>query len=140
MLDRALRLGRPGPYQTQAAIAACHATAADAAATDWVQIAGLYGELGRMTGSPVVELNRAVAVAMADGPQAGLRLVDGLADSGALRDYRLLAATQADLLRRLGRRDEAAEAYRRAIDLAGNERERRFLTRRLSELTAPARP
>jgi RNA polymerase sigma-70 factor (ECF subfamily) len=140
VLDRALRLGRPGPYQTQAAIAACHATAPDAAATDWAEIAGLYGELGRMTGSPVVELNRAVAVAMADGPQAGLRLVDGLADTGALRDYRLLAATQADLLRRLGRRDEAAEAYRRALDLAGNERERRFLTRRLSELGAPARP
>jgi RNA polymerase sigma-70 factor (ECF subfamily) len=134
VLGTARRRGMPGPYQTQAAIAARHATAPDAASTDWIGIAGLYGELGRMTGSPVVELNRAVAVAMADGPDAGLRLVEALEESGALRDYHLLAATHADLLRRLGRRAEAAAAYRRAIDLAGNERERRFLTRRLAEV------
>ena len=93
----------------------------------------LYGELREMTPSPVVDLNRAVAVAMAEGPDAGLRLVEQLETSGALRDYHLLAATRADLLRRLGRRTEAADAYRRAIELAGNDRERRFLTRRLSE-------
>jgi len=133
ILVRALRLGRPGPYQTQAAIAASHATAPDAGSTDWVGIAGLYGELRKMAPSPVVDLNRAVAVAMAEGPEAGLRLVDELESSGALRDYHLLAATRADLLRRLGRRAEAAEAYRRAIELTGNERERRFLMRRLSE-------
>jgi len=133
ILVRALRLGRPGPYQTQAAIAASHATAPDAGSTDWVGIAGLYGELRKMAPSPVVDLNRAVAVAMAEGPEAGLRLVDELESSGALRDYHLLAATRADLLRRLGRRAEAAEAYRRAIELTGNERERRFLMRRLAE-------
>ena len=90
MLDRALRRSRPGPYQVQAAIAACHAAAPTAADTDWAEIAALYGELARMTGSPVVELNRAVAVAMADGPAAGLALVDALDASGALAGYRYL--------------------------------------------------
>ncbi len=107
-LDGALRRGQPGPYQVQAAIAACHAAARDAAATDWVEIAALYRELARMVPSPVVELNRAVAVGMADGPDAGLRLVDALDASGALAGYHLLPATRADLLRRLGRHAEAA--------------------------------
>ena len=133
LLDAALRRGQPGPYQVQAAIAACHATAPDAAATDWPQIAALYGELVRMTPTPVVALNRAVAVAMADGPEAGLMLVDELEASGALRGYHLLPATRADLLRRLGRRTEAAAAYRRALDLAGADAERRYLERRLAE-------
>jgi RNA polymerase sigma-70 factor (ECF subfamily) len=133
LLDAALRRARPGPYQVQAAIAACHATAPDAEATDWAQIAALYGELVRMTPTPVVALNRAVAVAMADGPDAGLALVDELEASGALRDYHLLPATRADLLRRLGRRAEAAAAYRRALDHAGADAERRYLERRLAE-------
>jgi RNA polymerase sigma-70 factor (ECF subfamily) len=135
-LDGALRRRRPGPYQVQAAIAACHATAPDAAATDWTQIALLYGELARLAPSPVVELNRAVAVAMADGPEAGLRLVDALEGSGELAGYHLLAATRADLLRRLGRRDEAAAAYGAALALGPNEAERRYLTRRLREVGA----
>jgi RNA polymerase sigma-70 factor (ECF subfamily) len=133
LLDAALRRGQPGPYQVQAAIAACHATAPDASATDWPQIAALYGELGRMTPSPVVALNRAVAVAMADGPEAGLELVDELEASGALRGYHLLPATRADLLRRLGRRSEAGAEYRRALDLVGADAERRYLERRLAE-------
>src|SRR5204863_350198 len=123
LLDAALRRTQPGPYQVQAAIAACHATAPDAASTDWPQIAALYGELVRMAPTPVVALNRAVAVAMADGPEAGLMLVDELEASGALHGYGLLPATRADLLRRLGRRSEAAAAYRQAIDLAGADPE-----------------
>jgi len=133
LLDRALRRGRPGPYQLQAAIAACHATAPDAAATDWAEIATLYRELARVMPTPVVELNRAVAVAMADGPEAGLALVDALDASGALREYHLLPATRADLLRRLGRRTEAAAAYRAALSLTTSEAERRYLERRLAE-------
>ncbi len=136
LLDAALRRGEPGPYQVQAAIAACHATALDAHDTDWVEIAGLYGELARMVPSPVVELNRAVAVAMADGPDAGLRLVDALDASAALSTYYLLPATRADLLRRLDRHDEAAVAYRAALDLAPADTERRYLARRLEESTA----
>ncbi len=134
VLDAALRHRRPGPYQVQAAIAACHATAATAADTDWPQIVALYDELTRYTPSPVVRLNRAVAVAMTDGPAAGLALVDALAATGALAGYHLLAATRADLLRRLGRAAEAAQAYRQARDQATNETERRYLTRRLSEV------
>ncbi len=137
LLDRALRRSRPGPYQVQAAIAACHATAVDAAATDWIEIAALYGELAKMTGSPVVELNRAVAIAMAEGPERGLALVDALDASGALGAYHLLPATRADLLRRLGRRDDAVAAYRVARSLASTDAERRYLDRRLDELTAP---
>jgi RNA polymerase sigma-70 factor (ECF subfamily) len=137
ILDAALRRGRPGAYQVQAAIAACHATASDAADTDWAQIAALYGELARLVPSPVVELNRAVAVAMADGPGAGLELVMALDASGALRGYHLLPAIRADLLLRLGRRDEAAAGFREALGLVGTDSERRFLTRRLAELTAP---
>jgi RNA polymerase sigma-70 factor, ECF subfamily len=135
LLDAAARSGRPGPYQVQAAIAACHVTAADPAATDWAQIAALYARLARMVPSPVVELNRAVAVAMAEGPAAGLALVDALAASGRLRDYHLLPATRADLLRRLGRPDESAAAYREALALAPTAAERSYLAGRLREQT-----
>jgi RNA polymerase sigma-70 factor (ECF subfamily) len=134
LLDATLVEGRPGPYQIQAAIAGCHALAAEPADTDWAQIAGLYAELVRLTPSPVVELNRAVAVAMADGPLAGLQLVEELAGSGALAGYHLLPATRADLLRRLGRMTDATGAYREALALAPTEVERRYLTRRLAEL------
>ena len=137
LLEAALRRGRPGPYQVQAAIAACHATAMTPAETDWVEIAGLYGELAKMNPSPVVELNRAVAIAMADGPEAGLRIVDTLDTSGALDGYHLLAATRADLLRRLDRRAEAADAYRVAIAQASTDAERRYLSRRLDQLDGP---
>jgi RNA polymerase sigma-70 factor (ECF subfamily) len=133
LLEAALRRGRPGPYQLQAAIAACHATATTAADTDWAQIAGLYEQLARLVPSAVVELNRAVAVAMADGPAAGLELVEALEASGRLAGYHLLPATRADLLRRLGRDAEAAAAYREALELAATDAERRYLTRRLAE-------
>jgi RNA polymerase sigma-70 factor (ECF subfamily) len=137
ILEAALRRRNPGGYQIQAAIAACHATAADAAGTDWAQIALLYGQLATRSpglGNPVVELNRAVAVAMADGPAAGLSIVDELAASGALPGYHLLPATRADLLRRLGRRDEAAAEYRAALELSTVDTERRYLRRRLTEV------
>jgi RNA polymerase sigma-70 factor (ECF subfamily) len=133
LLGTALRRRRPGPYQVQAAIAACHANAIDADDTDWPQIAGLYAQLARLAPSPVVELNRAVAVGIADGPAAGLRLVDELRASGALAGYHLLPATRADLLRRLQRPTEAADAYREALELAATDVERRFLRRRLAE-------
>jgi RNA polymerase sigma-70 factor (ECF subfamily) len=133
LLEATLRRGRPGPYQIQAAIAACHVTAEEAADTDWAQIAALYGELAKLTPSAVVELNRAVAVAMADGPAAGLELVRRLENAGELAGYHLLPATRADLLRRLGRRDEAAAGYREALELAATDAERRFLNRRLAE-------
>lgn len=136
LLEGALRRGAPGRYQVQAAIAACHATATDAAGTDWPQIAALYGRLVRLVPSPVVELNRAVAVGMADGPAVGLALVDALAASGALEGYHLLPATRADLLRRLGRTDDAAGAYREALGLATTDAERRYLGRRLAEVTS----
>ncbi|HEX4700525.1 MAG TPA: RNA polymerase sigma factor [Pseudonocardiaceae bacterium] len=136
LLDGALRRGRPGPYQVQAAIAACHATAADAEDTDWPQIAALYGQLARLAPSPVVALNHAVAIGMADGPAAGLALVAALRASGALAGYHLLPATEADLLRRLGRTVEAAAAYREALDLASTDTERRYLIRRLADTGA----
>jgi RNA polymerase sigma-70 factor, ECF subfamily len=132
VLDRALALGRPGPYQLQAAIAALHAEAERPERTDWPQIALLYAELGRLQPSPVVELNRAVAIAMAEGPTQGLELLDRIS---GLEDYHLLHAARADLLRRNGRREEAATAYRRALDLATNPVERSFLERRLDELS-----
>jgi RNA polymerase sigma-70 factor, ECF subfamily len=135
LVETALRRGVPGPYQVQAAIAACHSTAPTAAETDWRQIAALYAELAKYVPSPVVELNRAVAVAMADGPAAGLRLVDELAERGELAGYHLLPATRADLLRRLDRNDEAAHAYRAAIELAGSDTERRYLADRLAEVS-----
>jgi RNA polymerase sigma-70 factor, ECF subfamily len=137
LLNQAVSMGRFGPYQVQAAIAACHATALAATDTDWPRIAVLYGELARLAPSPVVELNRAVAVAMADGPAVALRLVERLADSGVLTGYHHLPATRADLLRRLGRTTEAAAAYREALALAGAETDRRYLARRLNELTDP---
>jgi RNA polymerase sigma-70 factor (ECF subfamily) len=133
MLEQALRRGTVGPYGLQAAIAACHATAREASATDWAQIAELYGRLAELSPSPVIELNRAVAVAMADGPAAGLALVADLEASGALRGYHLLPATRADLLRRLGRPAEAAVSYREALDLAATDAERRYLAGRLAE-------
>ncbi|MBB5787485.1 RNA polymerase sigma factor [Jiangella mangrovi] len=132
LLQRALRRERPGPYQLQAMIAACHTAAVRAEDTDWARIVRLYDQLLDHVPSPVVRLNRAVAVAMADGPEAGLALVDAVAPD--LGDYPLLPATRADLLRRAGRRREAAEEYRRALAAAGNDGERRYLTRRLAEL------
>ncbi|HEY7487780.1 MAG TPA: RNA polymerase sigma factor [Streptosporangiaceae bacterium] len=134
LLDRALRHGAPGPYQLQAAIAAVHAQATEAEQTDWTRIAALYGELLELTPSPVVALNRAVAVAMAEAPQAGLDLIDRIDD---LDRYHLLHAARADLLRRLGRTDEAAAAYRRAHELAANPADRRFLAGRLRDLDKP---
>jgi RNA polymerase sigma-70 factor, ECF subfamily len=133
LLEGALRRGRPGPYQVQAAIAACHATAATAEETDWAQIAALYEQLARFLPTPVVELNHAVAVSMASGPEAGLPLVEALEASGKLAGYHLLPATRADLLRRLGRQREAASAYRAALELASTDTERRYLRRRLAE-------
>ena len=133
LLETALRRGRPGPYQIQAAIAACHTTATTAEETDWADIAGLYGELERFVPSAVVRLNRAVAVGMAQHPDAGLELVAELERSGELADYHLLPATRADLLRRSGRTAEAAVAYERALELVENAAERRFLERRLAE-------
>ncbi|MEV6510534.1 RNA polymerase sigma factor [Streptomyces sp. NPDC051642] len=133
LLETALRRGRPGPYQIQAAIAACHTTAPTAEDTDWADIAGLYGELERFVPSAVVRLNRAVAVGMAQHPDAGLELVAELERSGELADYHLLPATRADLLRRSGRTTEAAAAYERALELVENAAERRFLERRLAE-------
>ncbi|MGW6334014.1 RNA polymerase sigma factor [Nocardia rhamnosiphila] len=133
-LDEALAARRPGPYQVQAAIAACHATAPDSAATDWPQIAALYRELARLAPSPVVDLNYAVAVALADGIPAGLALVDELAGSGRLEGYYLLPATRADLLRRDGRAAEAAAAYAAALELAPTDAERRYLSGRLRAL------
>src|SRR5690606_17261600 len=122
------------PYQVQAAIAACHAGAPDAASTDWSQIAALYRVLARLAPSPVVDLNHAVAVAMTEGVPAGLALVDELAESGRLDGYYLLPATRADLLRRQGRVTEAAAAYEQALELAPSAAERRYLTRRLRGL------
>ncbi len=133
-VEKALRAGPPDAYALEAAIAAVHARAETAEATDWPQIAELYALLLRTRPSPVVELNRAVAVAMAEGPEAGLALLDRLEASGALADYHLLPAARADLLRRLGRTAEAAEAYRRALELARLEPERRFLTGQLAEV------
>jgi len=127
-LDQAIALGGRGPYVLDAAIASLHAEVP----CDWAQIAALYGELSRLTGSPVVELNRAIAVAETEGPEAGLRIIDGL----GLADFRYLHSTRAELLRRLGRIDEARNAYRRAKELTDDGAERRFLERRLTGLAA----
>jgi RNA polymerase sigma-70 factor, ECF subfamily len=134
LLDRALRAGRPGPYQVQAAIAALHDAAAAPSQTDWPQIAALYGRLAELAPSPVVELNRAVAIAMAEGPAAGLTRLDALASDERLAAYPYLHSARADLFRRLGRRDDAAAAYRRALQLTTNEVERAYLGRRLREV------
>ncbi|MGE4112142.1 MAG: RNA polymerase sigma factor [Burkholderiales bacterium] len=133
LAERALAAG-VGPYALQAAISALHAEAATAAATDWAQITGLYDVLLRIEPSPVVELNRAVAVAMRDGPQAGLALVDAILDRGDLANYRLAHAARADFCRRLGRDDEARASYQRALRLTRQEPEQRFLERRLAAL------
>ncbi|MGX2040634.1 RNA polymerase sigma factor [Methylocaldum sp. MU1018] len=134
LVERALSSRRFGPYTLQAAVAAVHAEAPTAATTDWAQIAGLYDVLLRVEPSPVVELNRAVAVAMRDGPAAGLALVDGILARGDLEDYHLAHAARADLCRRLGRAAEARAAYERALGLTRQEPERRFLERRLDTL------
>ena len=126
---------QPGPYRIQAQIAACHARATEPGDTDWAAIARLYAELAALAPSPVVELNRAVAVGMADGPTAGLAIADDLAASGQLAGYHLLPAVRADLLRHLDRPAEAAQAYLAAIDQAGTEPERHYLKRRLAEIT-----
>jgi RNA polymerase sigma-70 factor (ECF subfamily) len=134
LVERALTSRRFGPYSLQAAIAAVHCEAPSAEATDWPQIAGLYDVLLRVSPSPVIELNRAVAIAMRDGAQAGLDLVDAILAHGNLCDYHLAHAARADLLRRLGRKDEAAGAYRRTLELVNQEPERRFVEGRLAEL------
>jgi RNA polymerase sigma-70 factor, ECF subfamily len=134
LLDRAMRLARPGPYQVQAAIAALHDAATQPADTDWPQIAALYGSLARLDPSPVVELNRAVATAMAEGFDVGLRRLDALAGDGQLASYPYYHAARADLLRRLGRTDEAIDAYRAAIGVTGNAVERDFLLGRITQL------
>jgi RNA polymerase sigma-70 factor (ECF subfamily) len=134
LIERALSTRRFGPYTIQAAISAVHAEAPSAAATDWAEIVGLYDVLARADPSPVIELNRAVAVAMRDGPAAGLVLVDAILERGDLSDYRLAHAARADLCRRLGRTAEARVSYERALSLSRQEPERRFLERRLAEL------
>lgn len=136
LVERALVSGRAGPYALQAAIAAVHAEAPTAAATDWAQIVALYDLLLRLDPSPVVELNRAVAIAMHDGPAAGLAAVDAILARGHLADYHLAHAARADLCRRMGRTGEAMAAYQRALELVRQAPERRFLERRLAELQA----
>jgi RNA polymerase sigma-70 factor (ECF subfamily) len=139
-IDEALPLvreafdGGPGPLAIQAAIAAMHCQASKAEETDWAQNAGLYDLLERVQPSPIVSLNRAVAVAMVNGPRAGLALIDTLEASGGLKEYHLLHAARADLLRRMGEAAEAASSYTRALDLVTNESERRYLVRRLHEV------
>jgi RNA polymerase sigma-70 factor (ECF subfamily) len=133
LVGEAVRLGG-GPYTVQAAIAAEHCRAARAEDTDWARIASLYGTLARLDPSPVVQLNRAVAVAMVEGPHAGLALIEAIAPD--LLQHHLLHAARADFLRRLGSFDEAASSYARALDLVGNEPERRFLERRLRQVQA----
>ena len=134
LLRRALAARRTGPYVVQAAIAAVHAEAASVGETDWAEIVGLYDVLLQLEPSPVVALNRAVAVAMRDGPAAGLALVDAILERGALRDYRLAHAVRAELCRRLGRAGDARASYERALALTKQEPERRLLERRLKEL------
>ncbi len=134
LVERALGQRRAGPYALQAAISAVHAEASTAAATDWAQIVGLYDVLARIEPSPVIALNRAVAIAMRDGSAAGLELIDAIFASGELADYRLAHAARADLCRRLGRVAEAREAYGRALELTQLEPERRFIEKRLVDL------
>ena len=135
LVRAALSSGEAGPYSIQAAISAVHAEAPNLAATDWTEIVGLYDALLDRDRSPVVELNRAVAVAMRDGPAAGLALVDALLARGELAEYRLAHAARADLCRQLGRKEEARTAYERALALTRQEPERRFLERRLAEVS-----
>jgi RNA polymerase sigma-70 factor (ECF subfamily) len=133
-LERALDMGRPGPYQIQAAISALHVQARKAEETDWPQIASLYGALARINPSPVVEINRAVALAMAEGPQVGLQRLDDLEGQEQLEEYPAFHAARADLLRRLGRIETAREAYRKAAQMTENQVERRYFERRLRDL------
>jgi RNA polymerase sigma-70 factor (ECF subfamily) len=135
LVERALSTGQVGPYTIQAAIASVHAQASSSAATDWAQIVRLYDMLLQTNPSPVVELNRAVAVAMRDGPAAGLTLIDTILARGDLENYHLSHAARADLCRRVGRTVDARASYERALSLAQQEPERRFLERRLNELT-----
>ena len=135
LVERALSAGPAGPYAVQAAIAAVHAEAVTANATDWAQIVGLYDVLLRTDASPVIELNRAAAVAMRDGPAAGLALIDAILERGELQDYQFAHSARADCCRRLGRADDARASYTRALELARQEPERRFLERRLRELS-----
>jgi RNA polymerase sigma-70 factor (ECF subfamily) len=134
LVDRTLATRRIGPYTLQAAIAAVHAQAPTAATTDWSQIVGLYDVLVRVDPSPVIELNRAAAVSMRDGPLAGLTLIEAILARGDLADYHLAHSARADLCRRLGRTSEARAAYARALELTRQEPERRFLERRLQAL------
>jgi RNA polymerase sigma-70 factor (ECF subfamily) len=136
LVQRALSSGRFGPYTLQAAIAAIHAEALTPEATDWDEIVGLYDLLLRSEPSPVIELNRAVAIAMRDGPETGLTLIDGIIARGDLTDYHLVHSARAELCRRLGRKTDAEESYNRALSLARQEPERRFLERRLRELSS----
>jgi RNA polymerase sigma-70 factor, ECF subfamily len=136
LVTQVLLSGPPGPYALQAAIAALHADAPEPASTDWAEIAGLYDSLARVQPSAVVELNRAAAVAMRDGPAPGLALVDAILRRGDLADYHLAHAARADLCRRLGRTGDAGMAYIRALNLARQEPERRYLKRRLDEVPA----
>ncbi len=136
LVERALSFRRPGPYTLQAVIAAVHAQASDSATTDWAQIAGVYDVLLRIDPSPVVELNRAVAIAMRDGPQAGLALIDRILARRELTDYHLAHTARADLCRRLGRTADAVAAYERALALTTQAPQRRFIERRLAELRA----
>jgi len=135
-LRRAERAGLTGPYQLQAAIAEQHARARTFAETDWPRVAGLYAQLAAVASSPVVDLNHAAAVSMADGPALGLELVDALAATGALDRYHLLHAARADMLRRLGRPADALAAYTRALELAQGDADRAFLERRRAEMQA----
>jgi RNA polymerase sigma-70 factor, ECF subfamily len=137
LVDRAMASGRIGPYTLQAAIAALHAVAPTAADTDWTEIVGLYDVLARVSPTPVVALNRAVAVAMRDGPLAGLAAIDALLGRGELASYHLAHSARADLCRRLGRLEESRSSYQRALELAAQEPERRFLRGRLSEIGPP---
>ncbi|MGB9070083.1 MAG: RNA polymerase sigma factor [Candidatus Acidiferrales bacterium] len=136
LLESALRAGAAGSYALQASVAALHANAKTSADTDWPQIAALYSALLKINPSPVIEVNRAVAVSLARSPEEGLALLDELAVRTELADFHLLPAARADILRRLGRQPEAAEAYRRALSLATNDVERRFFRRRLSEVSS----
>ena len=138
--EAAIAADAHSPYAIQSAIAAVHSRAKSADATDWRAIANLYARLGAIRPSPVIELNRAVAIAMADGPAAGLELIDAIAASGDLRDYYLMWSARADLLRRLERWSEAAESYRAALARVGSAPERRFLRRRLEEMSAKMKP
>jgi RNA polymerase sigma-70 factor (ECF subfamily) len=136
LVERALRRGRPGPYQLQAAIAACHSCAPSPAATDWRQVAALYAELVKYEPTPVVEANRAVAVAMAEGPAAGLAVLDAVGAHPQMKRWHHLHVARADLLLRLGRDEDALEAYRTAAGLEPPAPERAFIIRRINRLTA----